>query len=153
MKLYTLIFSAFMALVVLLSCEKGEDDSQNGKVYFEVGFKNAVSDWRDSAFVVATSSPQLIQQAEAQLQLPVQQRQIVFGKLKAGSGGYNRNAAHIFKWHFKEDEWSFVDNTIEIYDGRPYSDVDSDTAYWLNTMTRYGSWGSYIRRRLQTMPH
>jgi hypothetical protein len=152
MKLYSLVFIVLVTSVVLLSCKKSKDDSESGKAYFEVGFRDAVSDWRDSSFIVATSNPQLIQQAEAQLNLPVAQRQIVFGKLQAGSGGYNRNAAHLFKWHFKEDEWSFVDMTIEIYDGRPYSDVDSDTSYWLNTMTRYGSWGSYLKRRLQSTP-
>jgi hypothetical protein len=132
----------------LVSCKKSEQDDQKDKVYFEVGFKHAVSDWRDSSFVVASSSPQIIQQAEAQLSLPVAERKIVFGKLQGGNGGYNRNASHQFKWHFKDDEWSLVDVTIEIYDGRPYSDLDSDTSYWLNTMTIYGSWSSYIKRKL-----
>ena len=133
------------------SCDKPRTEDP-GKVYYEVGFKDPVSDWRDSSFIVATSNPQLIQQATAQLNRPISERQIVFGKLQAGSGGYNRNASHLFKWHFKEDDWSFVDVTIEIYDGRPYSDVDSDTAYWLNTMTRYGSWGSYLKRKLEVKP-
>lgn len=134
-----------------VSCDK-TGTGTNDMVYFAVGFKDAVLDWRDNAFIVATSNPQLIQQASAQLSRPVSERQIVFGKLQAGSGGYNHNASHVFKWHLKEDDWSLVDMTAEIYDGRPYSDADSDTAYRLNIMRRYGSWNSYIKRKLEAKP-
>jgi hypothetical protein len=149
MKNAVLIFLLFILGATIVSCEKScDDDSKDKKTYYEVGFKNPGTEWRDTSFIIATSDPQMIQAAEAQLARPVAERQIVFGKLQAGNGGYNRNGSHLFKWHFKEDEWSFVDMTIEIYDGRPYSDVDSDTAYWLNTMTRYGSWDSYLRRKV-----
>ena len=82
----------------------------------------------------------MLQKIEAQLALPVDDRQIVLGNLVAGSGGYNKNATHEFKWHIKEDDWQLVDMTIEIYDGRPYSDVDLHYNYWMQTVKRFSPW-------------
>lgn len=132
-------------IILMTSCKKDKDDTKYQ--YYEVGFKNATADWRDTAFVVRTADQQLIQQIEAQLLLPVASRKIVTGKLVAGSGGFNKNATYEFGWHFKEDDWQLADMTIEIYDGKPYTDVDRDLSYWLNTVQRFGSWGSYIKRQ------
>src|SRR5687768_4008858 len=116
--------------------------------YFEVGLSGAAGDWRDSSYVVATKNEALLQKIAAQLALPVDDRQIVLGNLVAGSGGYNKNASHEFKWHIKEDDWQLVDMTVEIYDGRPYSDVDLHYKYWMQTVKRFSPWGSYIKREI-----
>jgi hypothetical protein len=141
------------SLLILAGCEKntGKPDNTN-YTYYEVGFKSTTADWRDTAFVVRTADNILIQQIEAQLALPVAQRKLVTGALVAGSGGYNRNATHEFKWHLKETDWKLADVTIEIYDGRPYTDIDVDYDYWMGTVKRYGSWGSYIRKKLADHP-
>lgn len=136
-----------IAAAFLSACKK-ERSTDEQYQYFEVGFKRVDADWRDTAFIVRTNKPQLLQQLEAQLALPVENRKIVTGKLVAGSGGYNKNASHVFGWHFKEDDWQLTDLTVEIYDGKPFTDVDQDLSYWLNSVQRYGSWGSYIRRKL-----
>lgn len=138
-----IIFLAVLAL--LTGCSK---DNEKPLRYFEVGFDTSPADWRDSAFVVATANPQLIDKIVDQLQKPVHARQIVMGKLVSGNGGYNANAGHSFGWQFKEDEWELVDVSAEIYDGRPYSDVDSHPDYWLDTLKRFSPWGSYIRREI-----
>src|SRR5687768_11881525 len=80
--------------------------------YFEVGLSGAAADWRDSSYIVATKNEALLQKVAAQLALPVDDRQIVLGNLVAGSGGYNKNATHEFKWHIKEDDWQLVDMTF-----------------------------------------
>jgi hypothetical protein len=134
------------------ACEKDKNPPEGGYTYYEVGFQSTSSDWRDTSFVVRTKSQQIIQQIETQLTLPVEQRQLVVGALVEGSGGYNYNASHEFKWHFKEDDWNLADMTIEIYDGKPYTDVDLDFSYWLNTVKRFGAWGSYIKRKLPGKP-
>ncbi len=74
---------------------------------------------------------------------------MVFGTLAPGSGRYNKNATHEFKWHFKEDEWQLAEITIEIYDGRPHSDVDADTSYWLQTVKKFSPWGSYVKKKIK----
>ncbi len=135
-----------LLLTATISCKKDQVDTLS---YYEVGMKNNSPEWRDSSFIVATSNRELIEQIEAQLQQPVLQRKMVLGTLAPGSGGYNKNATHGFKWHFKEDEWQLAEITIEIYDGRPYSDVDADTTYWLQTVKKFAPWGSYIRKKIK----
>ena len=140
-----------MLTVFILSCKKesGQNPDPEWR-YFEVGIKNASSDdWRDSSYIVATKNPQLLDKIEAQLALPVADRnKIVAGKLAAGNGGYNKNPHHNFKWHIKEDDWDLVDFTIELSDGRPYSDVDLNNSYWMNSVKRFSPWGSYIKREV-----
>ncbi len=144
--LLLMICIAFVLLFMIYSCKK---ETATGDLhYYEVGVKGDVAEWRDSAFIVATNNKSLVAKIDAQLLLPVAQRRIVNGQLVSGNGGYNKNASHQFTWHFKEDDWSLADFSIEIYDGRPYSDLDIDTDYWLNTVKRFAPWGSYIKREI-----
>ena len=136
----------FALLIMIYSCKK---DSENSLLhYYEVGSKTNTADWRDSSFIVATANASLISEIEAQLSLSVSERKIVTGQLISGSGGYNKNASHQFKWHFKEDDWELTEISAEIFDGRPYSDVDTDTGYWLNTVKRFAPWSSYVKREI-----
>jgi hypothetical protein len=141
-----MIFTMMLLATSFTGCKKDKDPMLR---YFEVGTNNQSPDWRDSSFVVATSDETLIRQIEAQLQLPVNQRKIVIGKLERGSGGYNKNSSHEFKWHFREDDWNLTDLSIEIYDGRPYSDPDLNIDYWVDTVKRFSPWSSYIKRELR----
>lgn len=133
------------AVVLIGACSK--NDKQEVR-YFEVGINGVQDDWRDSAFVVATSDPQLINKITDQLEKPVANRQIVMGELATGNGGYNKNAGHSFNWHFIENKWSLVDVSAEIYDGRAHSDVDKNPAYWQDTLKRFSPWGSYIKKEI-----
>lgn len=132
------------------SCDKESFAPDPEWRYFEVGIKNAnPENWRDSSFVVATKNAAVLQKIEAQLALPVADRtKIVAGKLAAGNGNYNKNATHNFKWRILENDWDLVDLTIELSDGRPYSDVDVNNEYWMKSVKRYTPWGSYIKREI-----
>ena len=144
--LFLMICVAFVLLFMIYSCKK---ESETGKMhYYEVGVKGDVTEWRDSSFIIATNNKSLVAKIEAQLLVSVAQRQIVNGQLVSGNGGYNRNASHQFKWHFKEDDWDLTDFSVEIYDGRPCSDLDIETDYWLNTIKRFAPWGSYIKKEI-----
>jgi len=139
---------AAIGLMILsgYSCEPTK--STANLTYFEVGFKNKSAEWRDSSFVIATSNSGLIKEARAQLKLPVAKRKHITGELLAGDAGYNKNATHIFKWHLKEDSWQLVEISMELCDGRPYSDVDLNFDYWLNTVKVFCPWNSYIKREI-----
>lgn len=139
------ILLALLVLTMAASCKKDKDAPLR---YFEVGMKTNPADWRDSSFVAATNDPQLLIQIEAELNKPVAQRKIVAGPLVAGSGGYNKNAGHTFNWRLDEREWKLTDLTAEIMDGRPYSDVELNLAYYKDTVKGYGSWGSYIKKEI-----
>jgi hypothetical protein len=136
----------FLFLFMIYSCKK--DPAAAPLHYYEVGYKGDAANWRDSSFVIATSKASLIEQIEAQLSLPVVQRKIVNGLLVSGNGGYNKNSSHSFKWRFKENDWHLTDLSIEISDGRPYSDVDINLNYWMNTVKRFAPWGSYIKKEI-----
>lgn len=144
--------TTFFLSIVFFSCKKESAASPDGYTYYQVGFRSTHANWRDTAFIVRTKDAALIQKADAQLALPLAQRQIVFGELAEGDGGYNKNASFSFNWHFKEDSWDFVDVTAEIYDGRAYTDVHLNTDYWQDTMTRYGAWSSFLRKKLPGKP-
>ncbi|HEX2616238.1 MAG TPA: T9SS type A sorting domain-containing protein [Flavobacteriales bacterium] len=119
-------------------------------VYFEVGMRGTYDDWRDTSFVVMASDDDLIAAARAQLLLPVEQRLMVSGDLAGGDGGFNVNAGHHFLWHIPEDQFALAEMAIELCDGRPYSDLDLDTATWINVVGHFCPWSSYIKRELVT---
>ena len=134
-----------VAILFFISCSEKSDQTLR---YFEVGIDGELEDWRDSSFIVATANPQLIATILEQLNKPVDDRQIVIGDLAKGSGGYNKNAGHTFNWHFKENGWNLVDLSVEIYDGRAYTDVHENPAYWQDTMKRFSPWGSFIKKEV-----
>jgi hypothetical protein len=132
-------------VAITVSCKKNEDKQLR---YFEVGIVDITADWRDSSFIVATANPHLIEQIQVQLSVPVNQRKILNGALRKGNAGYNNNGSHSFSWHFNEDDWQFTDFSIEIYDGRAYSDLDLNPDYWHDTVKRFSPWNSYIRKEI-----
>ncbi len=133
-------------LFLFIMCKKENNSLEPGVKYYEIAFKTEASDWRDTSFIVATSNADLIQQTEEQLGMPVSERQMVNGRLLSGNGGYNINASHSFRWHFDENDWHYTDMSVEVLDGRPFTDVDTDTAYWIHTLGRYAPWNSYVAR-------
>lgn len=139
------MYWVFMVLLTTYSCKK---ETSLKLRYFEVGVNYTPQDWRDSSFVVATSDPSLVFQVEEQLKLPVDQRSHVNGRIVEGSGGYNKNGSHYFSWHFDENDWRLVNVSVEIYDGKAYTDLDQHTAYWFNTVKRFAPWGSYVKREI-----
>ena len=119
--------------------------------FFQVKFHRltSVSDWRDTAFVVATQDVALLAQVEAQLALPVNERMLhINGTLAHGSDGYNRNGPYFFSWHLSS--WLLAELSMEVCDGRPYIDVEQDTAYWINSVGQYCSWPGYIAQEVTT---
>lgn len=118
--------------------------------YFEIGFKNLPPgvEWRDTSFVVAASDPVLLAEIAAELAKPVAERRHVSGSLAGGNGGHNRNGTFWFSWHFPVDQWSLADFSIEVCDGRPYTDVEQDTAYWIGNLGQFCPWSSYVRREI-----
>lgn len=150
-RLYRLLLLVVTTLAIT-SCHKETCQTGDEFTYYEVGFDYNTPDWRDTAFVVRTTNPQLILQCDAELAKPVAERKIVFGNLLEGSGGYNKNGSHEFLWRFGDNNWSLVDVTVEIYDGKPHADIDQNLQYWLTTVKKYGSWASFIRTKLRGRP-
>jgi len=145
------LYCACTALLLAIACSEDTDNTYDPHYrYYEVGKRDTVKEWRDTAFVVAVAATDtsLLRAIQAELALPVAERKIVNGALAPGSGGYNKNGPHAFKWHFREDDWGLTDLSAEIFDGRPYTDVDLHYDYWMDTVKRLAPWDSYIKREI-----
>ncbi|MDD7887378.1 hypothetical protein [Flavivirga sp. 57AJ16] len=130
----------------ITSCNKDDEGTPISiKRYFrfESCPENSHGNWQDTSFVAVTSNPMVIQQCLDQLKLPKESRRLFpLGKIDKGSLGYNKNATHLFNWHFVEDSWKMVELGIEIYDGCAYSDVELTN--YIENVGSYGGWGNRI---------
>jgi hypothetical protein len=95
-------------------------------------------------FVVVTSVPAVIKKARAELKLsPKTRKGHISGPIAEGDGGHNLR----WHWHFKSDQWQFVEATIEQCDGRA-ADVEKNLDYWLNTVGRFCPWNARVLTEL-----
>jgi hypothetical protein len=93
-------------------------------------------------FRVGLTSGAQIQQAAALLASGAEQ--IVHGTVRRGSGGFNAPYA----WHLDPASVTFPDLAMEVCDGRPQSDVESDVDYWVDTVKFYCPWGARVVARV-----
>lgn len=118
----------------LLACG-GTDVTASDTVIFAFRLRNQPA---SEEFRVATSTPEVIAAARAQLALPVASRNLFpNGPIAAGDGGQNPG----WGWHFTGLQ--LVDLSIELCDGTP-SLVQADLPYWLNTVKRFCPWSAYV---------
>ena len=89
-------------------------------------------------FRAVALSPEVVALARSQLQLPKSERLLfATGGIAAGDGGVNAP----WSWHFTEV--TLTELAIELCDGTP-SMVEADLDYWLNTVTTFCPWASYV---------
>lgn len=117
--------------------------------YFEFSTDCGHGRWQDSSFIAATDDPAVITALLEQLALPRGERnRFISGAIDHGDGGHNHNAGHAFRWHFVPNEWSLAEAAMEVCDGCPYSDLDSDTAYWIGLIGAYCPWSGFPAREV-----
>jgi hypothetical protein len=93
-------------------------------------------------FRMGLSSEAQIAQATALLASGAENN--VHGTVRRGSGRFNAP----YSWHLDPESITFPDLTMEICDGRPQSDVESDVGYWVDTVKYYCPWGAKIVARV-----
>lgn len=116
--------------------------------YFEFRTSCGHGAWQDTSFVAVTATQSVIDTVLANLAHPLEQRQFISGAIAYGNGGFNRNGSHWFLWHFLPDQWSLTDFAAEVCDGCPFSDVDKDTAYWVNNIGYFCPWSGQPVREI-----
>lgn len=115
--------------------------------YYTVKAEQPTNNWRDSLFVVKVSDPVVQQDFANELALPFDQRdKIVNAQIAAGSGSFNKNGTHCFNWHMIDSTVGLADTTIELCDGRPYSDVELND--FVNTVGQYCPWGMVLNEEV-----
>ena len=103
------------------------------------------NDWRDTSCIACTSDPAVLADVDQQLSLPFSQRnKMINGDIAAGNAGVNQNGSHQFRWHFIPGRWRLAEVSVEVCDGRPMTDVDADTSYWLHTLGFFCPWTSLV---------
>lgn len=109
--------------------------------FFEFSTTNCGhGNWQDTTFIASTSNQATIDSVLANMARPLNQRNFINGPIYYGNGGHNHNANHWFLWHFIPNQWNLVELAIELCDGCPYTDVDTDTAYWVGTVGQFCPW-------------
>lgn len=118
---------------------------------FEFRNSGTYTDWRDTSCIACTSDPGILTIIQNELAVPFPQRsKHIAGVIAAGDAGVNHNAGHWFRWHFVPGQWGMPESSIELCDGRPFSDVDADTAYWLHQVGAFCPWSFRVSRPLNT---
>lgn len=118
--------------------------------FFEFSTTCGHGNWQDTTFIASTSDQVVIDSVLANLSRPLSQRHFINGPIDYGNGGHNHNATHWFLWHFVPDQWSLVEQAIELCDGCPFTDVDADTAYWVGTIGQFCPWSGRPVREVST---
>lgn len=112
------------------------------KVAFRFGHRTAEDGSED--FVAVTNNASLIAQLRAQLELSADERSLfVIGSIDYGNGGHNLD----WSWHLVPNAWHLTEASIELCDGHS-SLVEADLAYWVETVTRFCPWSSYVKAEL-----
>lgn len=120
--------------------------------YYTVKSIIDVTDWRDEQFVLKVSNPSTQAEIANELQIPFMSRsKIVLGDLSNGSGGFNKNGTHCFNWHMIDDTITLVDSTVELCDGRPFSDTEEGD--FLNTVGYFCPWSMRVFEEIVIPPN
>ena len=127
---------AVVAAALLSSCGGGGGDAGPETATFAFRMRGLGP---AEEFRVASTSPEFIAQARAQLALPPERRRMfAAGSIRGGDGGVNPG----WSWHFTGDV-ALAEMSIELCDGRP-SMVEADLSYWLRRVKSFCPWGSYV---------
>ena len=108
--------------------------------YFEFNTSCGYNETRDNSFIAATSNTDLINSVLAEIAKPIEERKFINGPIDFGNGGHNKNGSYWFNWHFIPDQWELADSATEVCDGCPYTDVELNTNYWVNTVKYFCPW-------------
>jgi hypothetical protein len=99
----------------------------------------------EAIFAAATSDPELIRDARAELGRPPAERRLhISGAIAHGNGGANLR----WSWHFVPGAWSLTEVSVGLCDGTPEM-VERDLDYWVDRVRRFCPWQSYVLRELR----
>ena len=111
-----------------------------------------VVDVRGEQFVVLINDPAAAAKARDILAGRAPQ-QIVVADLKYGNGGFNFDGNICYSWHLDPDDVTFAEFTVELCDGRPYSDVERDVTYWVDHVGYYCPWSGVLVAEIEKPKH
>lgn len=144
-----LLFVGFLLLIALAACKKEEPESPicdlvpkaNERVF---EFLHTTT---GDTFLAWTSDANTIQQVEAQLALPQNQRgQHINGVILKLPENCDINQK--WNWYFEPTSWTLSDLSIELCDGNPQY-VEENLGEYVDNVGRYCPWGSIVLRTIE----
>lgn len=121
----------------LTGCDGG-DRARPDEVVFHFTMQGDATGLQD--FRAVTDDPVIIDEARAQLRLPMQERQLfIIGDIERGNGGHNLD----WNWHFVPSRWALAEFAIELCDGNAVL-VSQDVDYWVDTVGQFCPWGARV---------
>jgi hypothetical protein len=137
-----LTIAVIFSLALILSCSGTSPDDENTPHFYEFTHSDGSISY---SFVAETTDPEVIEKAENQLQLPLEQRNLhIHGDIERGNDGYNNN----WSWHFTPDSWNLVEVSVEVCDGRPQM-VEDNLDYWVDEVGYFCPWSSVVLQEVQ----
>ena len=135
------VFATLAATTLLLSaCDGTGESGPDEQRYFQFVYTSS-----SETFVAATADPEVIDQVEAQLEKPKDERDlIIVGPIARGEVSYNPG----YPWHFVEGEWKLAEAATEVCDARP-SRLGEDLNYWVDEVGRYCPFASRVQREVE----
>jgi hypothetical protein len=116
--------------------------------FFEFKLNCVSCPWQDTSFIASTNDQTIIDTVLNEMLLPENQRRFINGPLAFGNGGFNHNASHWFLWHHIPNQWNLTDLAMEVCDGRPYSDVDANPNFWIDSIGFFCPWTAFPSREV-----
>ena len=133
-----------MAVVLLFGVTAGCSTSspeQPSARFYEFTHQDKQNDYR---FVAKTSDPEVIDRIEEELTKPFEERRLhINGDIARGQKHYNSR----WSWHFVPGQWSMVELSVEVCDGRPQM-VEEDLDYWIDQVGYFCPWSSRVLREV-----
>lgn len=136
---------AFLAFLTCAAALAACDDANDGppeRVTFHfrmLGDATGVQDFR-----AITNDAVIIAEARAQLELPMQERQLfIIGDIDRGNGDHNLD----WNWHYLPDQWALAELAIELCDGNAVL-VSQDVDYWVDTVGQFCPWGARVSEEI-----
>ena len=117
--------------------------------YFQFRIDCGHGNWQDTSVIAAATDSLLIADFYAELEKPFHQRKLINGPLAHGDGGHNRNGDHAFEWHFIPDAWELSDFAFEACSGCPFTDLDADPVYWVDSLGNFCPWSARPVREVE----
>ncbi|MCF6212685.1 MAG: hypothetical protein L3J45_01530 [Flavobacteriaceae bacterium] len=96
-------------------------------------------------FLVRTSNSETLVVLDNLLSLPKNERALhINGKIARGNNNYNYN----WSWHFKDNEWTMVELSVELCDASP-SFVENNLDYFISNINgSYCPWDSILDKEM-----
>lgn len=137
-----------LSFVVLLSACKKDDDEGAGNCTVEIPAGTRFFEFQhddEDSYYAWTNKQEVINQVEAQLSLPFNERnQHINGKIARIEGDCQLN--NDWSWYFTADDWVMADLSIELCDGNPnYVEENLDEYIRIGG---YCPWGAKVLREV-----